>query len=127
MIYFDNSATTKPKKEVLDTFCKVAGEFFGNPSSVHHLGLQAEKLLNQAREQVARLLRVEPQEIIFTSGGTEGNNFIIKGVAKNIVIAAIISLQLLLNIHRLSMFVNSWNRTVIRLRICQLMKKGKLI
>lgn len=82
MIYFDNSATTKPKKEVLDTFYKVAENFYGNPSSVHHLGLQAENLLNQARSQIASLLKVDEQEIIFTSGGTEGNNFILKGVAE---------------------------------------------
>jgi len=83
MIYFDNSATTKPYPEVLDTFVKVAGQFFGNPSSIHHLGLQAEKLLSQAREQVASLLKVDPEEIIFTSGGTEGNNFVLKGVAQS--------------------------------------------
>ncbi|MCM3477369.1 cysteine desulfurase family protein [Caldibacillus thermoamylovorans] len=82
MIYFDNSATTKPKKEVLDTFYKVAENYFGNPSSVHHLGLQAENLLSQARKQIATLLKTDEQEIIFTSGGTEGNNFIIKGVAE---------------------------------------------
>lgn len=82
MIYFDNSATTKPKKEVLDTFYKVAESYFGNPSSVHHLGLQAENLLSQARNQIATLLKTDEQEIIFTSGGTEGNNFIIKGVAE---------------------------------------------
>lgn len=82
MIYFDNSATTKPKKEVLDTFYKVAENYFGNPSSVHHLGLQTENLLSQARNQIATLLKTDEQEIIFTSGGTEGNNFIIKGVAE---------------------------------------------
>lgn len=82
MIYFDNSATTKPRKEVLDTFIKTAGNYYGNPSSVHHLGLQTENLLNQARQQVALLLNVDAQEIIFTSGGTEGNNFVIKGVAE---------------------------------------------
>lgn len=82
MIYFDNSATTKPKKEVLDTFYKVAENYFGNPSSVHHLGLQAENLLSHARNQIATLLKTDEQEIIFTSGGTEGNNFIIKGVAE---------------------------------------------
>jgi len=82
MIYFDNSATTKPKKAVLDTFYKVAEDYFGNPSSVHHLGLQGENLLSQARNQIATLLKADEREIIFTSGGTEGNNFIIKGVAE---------------------------------------------
>ncbi|MEH7418343.1 cysteine desulfurase family protein [Neobacillus drentensis] len=81
MIYFDNSATTKPYKEVLDSFITVSSEYFGNPSSLHSLGGQAEKLLNQARGQVAKLLKVKPAEIYFTSGGTESNNMAIKGAA----------------------------------------------
>ncbi|MEH7353655.1 cysteine desulfurase family protein [Neobacillus drentensis] len=81
MIYFDNSATTKPYKEVLDSFLTVSSEYFGNPSSLHSMGGQAEKLLSQAREQVAKLLAVKPTEIYFTSGGTESNNIAIKGAA----------------------------------------------
>jgi cysteine desulfurase len=81
MIYFDNSATTKPYKEVLDSFVTVSNEFFGNPSSLHRFGVQAEKLLTQAREQIAMLLEVKSSEIYFTSGGTEGNNIAIKGAA----------------------------------------------
>ncbi|MEH7331503.1 cysteine desulfurase family protein [Neobacillus drentensis] len=81
MIYFDNSATTKPYKEVLDSFVTVSSEYFGNPSSLHSLGGQAEKLLSQAREQVAGLLKVKANEIYFTSGGTESNNIAIKGAA----------------------------------------------
>ncbi len=81
MIYFDNSATTKPHKDVLETFTKVSSQYFGNPSSIHSLGLEAEKLLRAARMQMATLLGVKEQEIVFTSGGTEGNNFSIKGVA----------------------------------------------
>jgi cysteine desulfurase len=81
MIYFDNSATTRPYQEVLDSFVKVSSEFFGNPSSLHGLGVQAEKLLTQARLQVASLLAVKQNEIYFTSGGTESNNLAIKGTA----------------------------------------------
>ncbi|MFP7299488.1 cysteine desulfurase family protein [Neobacillus niacini] len=81
MIYFDNSATTKPYKEVLDSFVKVSSDFFGNPSSLHGLGVQAEKLLTQARTQIANLLGVKTSEIYFTSGGTESNNLAIKGSA----------------------------------------------
>jgi cysteine desulfurase len=81
MIYFDNSATTKPYKEVLDSFSTISSDFFGNPSSLHGLGSQAEKLLSHAREQTARLLAVKPTEIYFTSGGTESNNLAIKGAA----------------------------------------------
>jgi cysteine desulfurase len=81
MIYLDNSATTKPYKPVLESFLKVSEEFFGNPSSLHKIGGQAEKLLQQARSQVARLLKVKDTEILFTSGGTESNNLAIKGIA----------------------------------------------
>jgi cysteine desulfurase len=81
MIYFDNSATTKPYKEVLDSFVTVSSQYFGNPSSLHTMGGQAEKLLSQAREQIANLLKVKPAEIYFTSGGTESNNIAIKGAA----------------------------------------------
>jgi len=81
MIYFDNSATTKPYPEVLDTYRTAAEQFFANPSSIHKLGGRSEELLKKSREQAAQLLRVKPQEVIFTSGGTEGNNFAIKGTA----------------------------------------------
>jgi len=81
MIYFDNSATTKPFPEVIDSFIKVSAEYFGNPSSLHNFGGLAEKLLSQARSQAAKLLSVQPNEIYFTSGGTEGNNLAIKGAA----------------------------------------------
>ncbi|ASF40167.1 cysteine desulfurase [Halobacillus halophilus] len=81
MIYFDNSATTKPLPEVLDSYQKVAAELFGNPSSVHSFGGQVERLMQQSRHQAAQLFGVESQEVIFTSGGTEGNNMAIKGIA----------------------------------------------
>ncbi|WLR57608.1 cysteine desulfurase family protein [Mesobacillus subterraneus] len=81
MIYLDNSATTKPYKEVLNSFLKVSEEFFGNPSSLHKIGGQAEKLLQQARSQVGKLLNVKETEILFTSGGTESNNLAVKGIA----------------------------------------------
>ena len=81
MIYFDNSATTKPYQEVLDSFLKVSSTYFGNPSSLNGLGSQAEKLLTQAREQVADLLNVKTTEVFFTSGGTESNNLAVKGTA----------------------------------------------
>ena len=81
MIYFDNSATTKPFPEVIDSFVKVSADYFANPSSLHAFGGQAEKLLSQARTQAAKLLSVKSNELIFTSGGTEGNNLAVKGSA----------------------------------------------
>ncbi|MET3697263.1 cysteine desulfurase [Bacillus oleivorans] len=81
MIYLDNSATTKPFDEVIQSFTTVATKYYGNPSSLHGLGAEAEKLMTHAREQIAQLLRVKPKEIVFTSGGTESNNLAIKGTA----------------------------------------------
>ncbi|WP_186578368.1 cysteine desulfurase family protein [Aquibacillus kalidii] len=81
MIYLDNSATTKPYPEVIDSFSQVAQQFYGNPSSIHSFGLRSERLLNQARKQAAHLIDVDESEIVFTSGGTEGNNMAIKGIA----------------------------------------------
>lgn len=81
MIYFDNSATTVPHSEVIDTYNKVVKDFFGNPSSLHILGAEAENLFIRARMQIADLLQVKSNEILFTSGGTEGNNLAIKGIA----------------------------------------------
>lgn len=83
MIYLDNSATTKPHPSVLQSFQDASEKFFANPSSIHQLGGAAERLLTRAREQIAEILNVQPDEIIFTSGGTEGNNMAIKGVAFN--------------------------------------------
>ena len=81
MIYFDNSATTPIFPEALDTYMKVSQAVIGNPSSLHKLGVTADQLLQQSRKQVADLLNVSPKEIYFTSGGTEGDNWAIKGTA----------------------------------------------
>lgn len=81
MIYLDNSATTKPDPSVLSSYQQAAESFFANPSSIHHLGGGAEELLFNAREQVSKLLGIKHEEVIFTAGGTEGNNLAIKGIA----------------------------------------------
>ncbi|WLR44190.1 cysteine desulfurase family protein [Bacillus carboniphilus] len=81
MLYLDNSATTSPYADVLETYKLVAEKYFANPSSIHALGVESEKLVGSARKQVAQLLGVEEEEILFTSGGTEGNNLSIKGIA----------------------------------------------
>jgi len=81
MIYFDNSATTKIAPEVLQTMTQVMQTYYGNPSSLHKLGTESAKLLNSARKQVADLLGAQSPEIFFTSGGTESNNWAIKGTA----------------------------------------------
>ncbi|MCF6166381.1 Cysteine desulfurase [Furfurilactobacillus rossiae] len=81
MIYFDNSATTKVAPSVLETYSKVSQTIWGNPSSLHNFGEQAYNLLEQSRQQIADLLGVKLSEILFTSGGTEGDNWVVKGTA----------------------------------------------
>ncbi|HIU56412.1 MAG TPA: cysteine desulfurase [Candidatus Ornithomonoglobus merdipullorum] len=81
MIYLDNAATTKPRKEAVDAAI-IAAEEFGNPSSLHGLGLRAEKLINEAKDSIAKELNVEKKHIYFTSGGTEANNLAIFGAAE---------------------------------------------
>ncbi|RRN48807.1 cysteine desulfurase [Streptococcus suis] len=96
MIYFDNAATTQVYPEVLKTYTEVAKKIWGNPSSLHSLGSQATRILEASRKQIAELLGKDSKEIFFTSGGTEGDNWVIKGVAfekahlgKHIIVSAI--------------------------------------
>ena len=82
VIYFDNSATTKMSNRALDKLNEIAREHYGNPSSLHALGLDGEKRLSWAREIIAKslgIIRLSRGEIIFTSGGTESNNIAILG------------------------------------------------
>ncbi|MXZ34251.1 MAG: cysteine desulfurase [Acidobacteria bacterium] len=79
-IYLDNNATTRVAQEVLEAMLPCYGEVFGNPSSVHGYGQEAKEVLDLAREQVAALLNSEPNEIVFTGGGTESDNLAIRGV-----------------------------------------------
>ncbi|ACL70950.1 cysteine desulfurase family protein [Halothermothrix orenii] len=80
-IYLDNSATTRPLPEVVSQVEEVLTTNYGNPSSLHNKGLSAEKILKEARQTIAGKLNVKPDEIIFTSGGTESNNLALKGTA----------------------------------------------
>ena len=80
-IYLDHNATTPVAPEVLDIVTHVLRYQIGNPSSVHSLGRSARVLVDEAREQVASLIGASPSEIVFTSGGTEANNFALLGVA----------------------------------------------
>ena len=79
MIYFDNAATTKPTKEVIADVTWCLENVWGNPSSIHTFGIEAKRLLEQSREKVANFIGAEPEEIIFTSSGSESNNLAIKG------------------------------------------------
>ncbi|HSD57176.1 MAG TPA: cysteine desulfurase NifS [Methanotrichaceae archaeon] len=80
-IYMDHSATTPVAKEVLEAMLPYFSEKFGNASSLHSFGLEAKEALEAAREKVAKLLGARPEEIVFTSGGTESDNLALKGIA----------------------------------------------
>lgn len=80
--YLDNSATTRPFDDVRELIAKIEDENYGNPSSMHMMGVNAEKELKIAKESFASLLKVKEKEILFTSGGTESDNLALIGCAK---------------------------------------------
>lgn len=82
-VYFDNSATTRPYSEVIDSMVDAMKNYYGNPSSAYSLGLKAELKMNESRDIVAETLNCDKDEIIFTSGGSESNNFLIRGFVKS--------------------------------------------
>ena len=81
-VYLDNSATTRVRPEVVQAMVTVMEENYGNPSSAYRRGQAAEQAVKKARRQVARVLQAEPEEIYFTSGGTESNNWALVGAAR---------------------------------------------
>src|SRR5262245_779022 len=81
-IYFDSNATTPVRPEVAAAMIPAFAGDYGNPSSIHWFGQQAKSLLDEARSDVAKLIRADASEIVFTSGGTESDNFAIRGIAE---------------------------------------------
>src|SRR5437867_13374363 len=81
-VYFDSNATTPLAPEVLDAVIAVSRDQFGNASSVHHFGQRAKAALDDARSAVAALIHADPSEIVNTAGGTESDNFAIRGAAE---------------------------------------------
>src|SRR5437763_9957082 len=80
-VYFDYNATTPLATEVRDAIVRAMDDVYGNASSVHHFGQQAKAAVDDARSAVAALINADPSEIVFTSGGTEADNFAIRGAA----------------------------------------------
>lgn len=81
-VYFDNSATTKPYEEVINEVSVAMKDFFANPSSLHKLGIKCEKRLTESREYLSSTINGSKDEIYFTSGGSEANNLMLKGLLK---------------------------------------------
>ena len=82
MIYLDYAANTPVDKDVLDYFYDISLKYYGNPNSVHKIGQEAKKIIDDATSNIARNMNALPEEIIYTSGATESNNMVIKGIAK---------------------------------------------
>ena len=80
-VYLDNSATTQCYKKAAERMCKVMTEEYGNPSSLHHKGVEAEQVLREAKKILAHNLKVQEKELYFTSGGTESDNLALIGCA----------------------------------------------
>jgi cysteine desulfurase len=83
-VYFDYNATTPPAPEVIERVAGATRDLFGNASSVHHFGQQAKAALDETRSSIAVLLNADPSEVVFTSGGTESDNFAIRGAAESL-------------------------------------------
>ncbi len=81
IIYLDNASTSKVDSEVLESFNQITQRYFANPSSIHRLGQESNRLLEKSREQILNLFKLSHHEVIFTSGATEANNLAIKGYA----------------------------------------------
>lgn len=79
-VYFDNSATTKPLEEVRDEVYNAMEEYWGNPSSLHKIGIKMQRKIEELKESISKKINSSKEEIVFTSGGSEGNNMVIKGL-----------------------------------------------
>ena len=90
-VYFDNAATTPIRKEVIDLMSNSMLSVYGNPSSTHGFGRSAKSSIENARKSMSKLLNCEPQEIIFTSGGTESDNSILSCAVRDLGVKKIIS------------------------------------
>jgi cysteine desulfurase len=118
-VYFDYNATTPLAPEVTDTVMRAMRDVFGNASSVHHFGQQAKATMDEARSAVAALLNADPSEIVFTSGGTESDNFAIRGAAEALeptgrrhLIASAIEHEAVLNTFR-ALARRGWRTTLL--------------
>jgi cysteine desulfurase len=119
-VYFDYNATTPLAPEVIDAVARATRDTFGNASSVHHFGQQAKAAMDDARSAVAALIHGDPSEIVFTSGGTEADNFAIRGAAEALeptgrrhLIASAIEHEAVLNTFK-ALARRGWRTTLLR-------------
>ena len=93
-IYFDNAATSPLRKEVIESINEVLLETYGNPSSNHSFGRKAKNIIENSRKIIASELNASPQEIIFTSGGTESDNMLLRSAVEDLDVKTIISTKI---------------------------------
>lgn len=97
MVYLDNAATTKPAAKVIDDVKECMEKFWGNPSSPHEIGHKAKIILEESREKIAATINADPDQIIFTSGGTEANNIVLQGMGTRYIYVSSIEHYSVLN------------------------------
>ncbi len=131
-IYFDHNATTPVHPEVVEVVTRVLRDEFGNASSVHHFGQRAKGILDDARSAVAALINAEPSEVVFTSGGTEADNFALRGVAEALevtgrkhLIASSIEHEAVLNTLK-ALAKRGWQTTVLPVGTSGIVEPGAL-
>ena len=108
-IYLDNAATTKTSKEVVDAMLPYFTEDYGNPSSIYEIGQRSKEAITKAREQIAQVIGAKTEEIYFTAGGSESDNWALKGgFLKHIQARAITSLLRKLSTMRFCIPANIW-------------------
>ena len=93
-VYLNNASTTKPDESVIDDFVYCAENYWHNPSDISNDGLEAKDIIENAQEQIAISINAKPEEIIFTSGGSESNNWAIKGYVDNYDVDLILSTEI---------------------------------
>ena len=93
-VYFDSAATTQMHKDVIESMAKTMRDCYGNPSSTHSFGRQAKTAIENSRKQIAKILNVSASEIIFTSGGTEADNLILRSSVKDLGVTEIITSEI---------------------------------
>lgn len=121
-VYLDNSATTKPYDEVVEAVAYNMKNIYGNPSAVHILGIRAEQKLNECRETISRTINCSKDEIIFTSGGSESNNFALKAFLKkdSHIVTSVIEHSSIINTCR------ELEKEGVRVTYLNVDKKGKI-
>ena len=131
-VYFDHNATTPVDSSVIDLMTRVLQQEFGNASSIHHFGQRAKGILDDARTAVADLLKAEVSEVVFTSGGTESDNFAIRGVADALevtgrrhLIASAIEHEAVLNTFK-ALSRRGWTTTLLPVGMSGIVEPGAL-